>query len=87
MNKKFEIVDPIGLHARPASAIVNVASKFQSKIEIIQNTKSANAKSIINIMSLGVKSGTEIELVTSGPDAKEAFEAIEAILKSEKVIK
>jgi len=86
MNKKFVITDPIGIHARPASAIVNIASKFQSKIEIIQNTRSANAKSIINIMALGIKSGTEIEVVTSGPDANEAFEAIESILRSEKVI-
>lgn len=86
MKKEFKIIDPVGIHARPASAIVNVAGKFQSKIEIIQNDKSANAKSIINLMALGVKSGSVIQLSAEGPDEEAAMVAVEAILLSEKLI-
>ncbi|MGL4769043.1 MAG: HPr family phosphocarrier protein [Mycoplasmoidaceae bacterium] len=86
MKKKYTIIDSIGIHARPASAIVNAASKFQSKIEIIQDENSANAKSIINLMALGVKCGSSIELNIIGPDEEDAFKSIESILKKEKLV-
>ncbi len=83
---KTTIIDPVGLHARPASELVQVASKFASDINLIVNGKSANAKSIITIMSLGVKSGDEITIQASGSDEVEAISEIENKLKESKII-
>ena len=47
------VVDPVGLHARPATVAVNAASKFKSDVKITFNGKSVNMKSIMGVMSLG----------------------------------
>ncbi|WP_033160944.1 HPr family phosphocarrier protein [[Mycoplasma] collis] len=74
------IIDPLGLHARPASKIAQISSKFSSDIKIINLTKpgTANAKSIMNIMSLGVKTGSQITIEISGDDEQQALDAIKA---------
>ncbi len=82
-----KIIDPIGIHARPASQIAQEASKFQSKVEIKANSKSANARSIINIMALGIKKDTEIELIVDGPDEENAISALVDLMKKESLIK
>lgn len=82
-----KIIDPIGIHARPASQIAQEASKFQSKVEIKANSKSANARSIINIMALGIKKDTEIELVVDGPDEETALSSLVDLMKKESLIK
>lgn len=84
---KAKIIDPIGIHARPASQIAQEASKFQSKVEIKANSKSANARSIINIMALGIKKDTEIELVVDGPDEDVALSTLVDLMKKESLIK
>ncbi len=83
---KTTIIDPVGLHARPASELVQVASKFACDINLIANGKTANAKSIITIMSLGVKSGDEIKIEANGKDEAEAISEIEKKLKESKII-
>ena len=50
MKKEFIIVDPVGLHARPATLLVNEASKFASETKIIVGEKEANLKSIMGVM-------------------------------------
>lgn len=82
-----KIIDPIGIHARPASQIAQEATKFQSKVEIKANSKSANARSIINIMALGIKKDTEIELVVDGPDEEAALTSLVDLMKKESLIK
>lgn len=54
------IIDPIGLHARPASVVSTIASKFKSDVQIVldKTGKVGNLKSIMNVMSLGVKKAT-----------------------------
>lgn len=82
-----KIVDPIGIHARPASKITNEASKYQSEIKIISDSgKTANAKSLINLMGLGVKKNNTIEIRAKGLDEAAAIEGIKKILKSSKLI-
>lgn len=80
------IIDPIGIHARPASLIVNIASKYSSTIKFILNQKEANAKSIINLMALGVKNNETIDIVTEGTDEEVALNSIIEIMKKEKLI-
>ncbi len=83
---KVKVIDPIGLHARPASVIAQEASKYQSKIEIKLDSKTANAKSIINMMALGVKSGNEISFIIDGPDADMAEKSLKKLLKDQNII-
>ncbi|WGI36341.1 HPr family phosphocarrier protein [Mesomycoplasma lagogenitalium] len=80
------ISDPIGLHARPASQISKVAAKFKSDIKISTTTNSANAKSLLNIMSLAAKQGQEITLEANGEDEKEAIEKLVETLEEANLI-
>ena len=81
-----EIIDPIGIHARPASVLVNVSSKFKSNVSFKSNDKIANAKSIINLMALGAKQGSKVEIIVEGDDEAEAIEQIKETMKKEKLI-
>jgi len=71
-----------GLHARPASMLVNKANSFNSKIRIIKGEKTAEAKSILNIMTLGVKKGEELTIEVDGADEQEAAEALKQLFAS-----
>lgn len=76
MEKKFTIIDEMGLHARPATVLVNTAGKFAAEITLDYNGKSVNLKSIMGVMSLGVPNGAEITVAAEGDDAEEALAAI-----------
>ncbi len=86
MEKEVKIIDPIGLHARPASIMVQTASKFSSEILIKYEGKEANLKSIMSVMALGVKTDKTITLVANGSDEKEAIFEIEKSMKENKLI-
>ncbi len=81
-----KITDPVGLHARPASLIVATASKFKSDIKIQANGKTGNLKSIMNIMSLGVKGDQEITIEASGDDEHEAIKIIKEEMEKNNLI-
>ena len=80
------VVDPVGLHARPATVAVNAASKFKSEVKVAQNGKTVNMKSIMGVMSLGIPTQSEITISCDGEDEEEAIKQIEDILKAQKVI-
>lgn len=82
MDKTVKILNETGLHARPAALIVKEASKFKSDIKIEHKTKIVNAKSIMNIMGLGLGSGEEVKIIASGPDEDEAVEALARLIES-----
>ena len=70
------VVDPVGLHARPATVAVNAASKFKCDVKVSFKERSVNMKSIMGVMSLGIYSGTTIEVKCDGQDEQEALDAI-----------
>lgn len=86
MEKTFKIIDPAGIHARPASVITKVAMGFQSDSKLKFGDKEGNLKSIMSIMSLGVKQNDDITLVVEGPDAEEAMSKIEASMSENKIV-
>lgn len=86
MEITVKIIDPIGLHARPAAELVQVANKFKSAISLKMNDKEANAKSIITIMALGVKKNVEVTIIAIGDDEAQAIEAIQKQLIASKII-
>lgn len=71
-----------GIHARPASMFTEMASNFESDITVSQNGKSGNAKSIVHILALGIKNGSEITISASGVDEKEAVNALKRLVES-----
>jgi phosphotransferase system HPr (HPr) family protein len=71
----------VGLHARPASMFVKMASGFESDITVTNGDRTANAKSILNVLTLGANQGAQIVIQAEGPDADEALAALEALVK------
>jgi phosphocarrier protein HPr len=82
-EKTFTITSESGLHARPATVLVQAVSSFNSDINLEYNGRSVNLKSIMGVMSLGVPSGSQIKVTAEGTDAEAALEAVEAALKKE----
>ncbi|ANU20032.1 phosphocarrier protein HPr [Planococcus plakortidis] len=83
VEKTFTITDPAGMHARPASALVGSLTKFQSDITMEFKDKKVNLKSILGVMSLGVPSGSQVQIAADGADETEAMETIERVLKEQ----
>ena len=82
-KKEFHITAETGIHARPATMLVQTAGKYGSDITLEYNGKSVNLKSIMGVMSLGVGQGADVTITADGDDAKEAIEGITATMKSE----
>lgn len=80
------IIDSVGLHARPATVAVHVASKFKSEIKISYKGRSSNMKSIIGLISLGVPTQSEVVITAEGEDEEEAIATIEETLRAQKII-
>lgn len=74
-----------GLHARPADLFVRCANTFQSTIHVFNLTrnpeKKANAKSILGILSIGVRHGDEVRIAATGNDAAQAVAALQGLIE------
>lgn len=84
-KKSFMITHATGLHARPATMVVNKAGKFQSDVQLQYKGKSVNLKSIMGVMSLGVTKGDEVTISAEGKDETEAIEELDALIKQEEI--
>ena len=82
-KKDFHVVADTGIHARPATLLVQTASKFSSDINLEYKGKSVNLKSIMGVMSLGVGQGADVVISAEGADEVEAIAAIEETMKKE----
>ena len=77
---RLTVIDPSGLHARPAARFVQAASRFVSRIAIPHDGREADAKSLIALLGLTIRPSSEITLTADGPDADEALTALAAEL-------
>lgn len=75
-SKKFKVTAESGIHARPATILVNEAVKFKSEISLSLETKVVNLKSIMGVMSLGIYNGEIITVTADGEDEVQAIEAL-----------
>jgi len=82
-SKDFHIVAETGIHARPATLLVQTASKFASDITLEYKGKSVNLKSIMGVMSLGVGQGADVTISAEGADADDAIAAISETMEKE----
>ena len=79
-NSTVEIKLQNGLDARPVAMLVQVASKFESRIYLESTGKKVNAKSIMGMMSLGLDNGDQVMVTAEGTDEEAAVDAIEKYL-------
>lgn len=79
VERSVKVTNQLGIHARPASMIVQWANKFTSKIWIEKDGIPADAKSIMNVMMLAAAHGSDVIIRASGEDEEEAVGAIEAL--------
>lgn len=79
---QVKILNPAGLHARPAALIVERAKAFESEVRIMKNGKAANAKSVMSLLALGAKTGDVVSVVAAGPDAEAVIQDIVDIMVS-----
>ncbi|KAF0425547.1 phosphocarrier protein HPr [Pediococcus acidilactici] len=82
-KRDFHVIAETGIHARPATLLVQAASKFNSDIQLTYKDKSVNLKSIMGVMSLGVGQGADVTISADGDDEAEAIAALEDTMKKE----
>ncbi len=81
-HKKIKIINKLGLHARAAAKLVQIASGFHAEINIQFVQREVSGKSIMGLMMLAAGKSAEIEIRTIGKDEDEAMTAIVALIKN-----
>ena len=81
-SRKVPLLHKTGLHMRPAGRIMELAAQYKSNIRLSCADRSANAKSILEMLSLAAPPGAELVLEAEGSDAEEALDAIEALIRT-----
>ena len=82
-KKEYHVIAETGIHARPATLLVQTASKFASDIQLEYKGKSVNLKSIMGVMSLGVGQGADVVITADGEDAADAITGIDETMRKE----
>lgn len=80
LKSTVTLMNPSGLHARPAAVLVSTAKSFVADITLRYRDKSANAKSILSVLSLGAAQGEQIDIVVDGSDETIAVNALLEVL-------
>jgi phosphocarrier protein len=86
-EKVFTIIEKAGIHARPASELVRLVSQFQADVTIECDGKTANLKSILGLMSLGIKQGTVVKICASGEDEDDVMVKLGDFLERSRLAK
>jgi len=79
IQKEYTLNNPQGLHARPASLLVQAASEGKSEVTLINKTKEYNAKSILGVLSMGAQKGDVLLIRVDGPDEVKVESKIQAL--------
>ncbi len=81
IERRIKIINVNGLHARPAARFAEMANKFNSEILVrTENKEEVNGKSIIDLLTLGAKRGTEILITADGDDKEDALNVLEGLV-------
>lgn len=79
-SKTVTIVNKLGLHARAATQLVQVANKFDATVTLVKGEKEADANSVLGLMMLESHQGEQVEIISDGEDAEEALHAIASLI-------
>ena len=78
--KQVKIPNSLGLHARPAMQLVDLANRFEASLQIAKGEQLVDAKSIMQVMTLAATQGTKLTLSATGPDATQALAAMAELI-------
>jgi phosphocarrier protein HPr len=81
LSRELVVSNKLGVHARPAAMFVKVANRFESDIFVEKDGETVNGKSIMGLMMLAAGPGSRLQIRASGPDAPQALNEIEALLR------
>lgn len=81
-EKEVTIINKLGLHARAAAKLVNIATKYNSQIEIEKDGQRVNGKSIMGVMMLAASQGSNILLLAEGDDASQSLDDMEKLINN-----
>jgi phosphocarrier protein len=81
--KEVTVKNTIGLHARPATFFIQKANDFKSAIYLEYGSKRVNAKSLLGVLSLGIGSGTSINIIVEGIDEKDALTELVSLIEKD----
>ncbi len=82
ISRKVEIINKLGMHARAAAQFVQLASSFNSHIEIEKDGRRVNGKSIMGVMMLAAGKGSEVTLYAEGEDEEESLDKLEELINN-----
>jgi len=78
----IQIINKLGLHARAASKLVTLTSKYSCQINIAKDDKVVDGKSIMSVMMLAASKGTQLKIETNGDDQEQALAAISTLINN-----
>ena len=79
-ERTVQVVNPLGLHARPAAQLVRLASGYQANVELERDGMVVNGKSIMGVMMLAAECGSSLVIRADGGDESAAVDAIAALV-------
>lgn len=82
IEREVDITNKVGLHARPASLLVEAAHKFRSRIWIEKDDQVADGKNIMSLLLLSADKGSSIKIRAEGSDAAEAVQTLVKLVKN-----
>lgn len=82
-TKKVTVMNQVGLHARPATFLIQKANEFKSSVWIEKDERKVNAKSLLGVLSLGVAKGATISIIADGTDEVKAVDTLCALIESD----
>jgi phosphocarrier protein len=80
-EQTYNITADTGVHARPATLLVNKAGQYEAELELTYKEKTVNLKSIMGVMSLGIPKGAEVKITATGGDEEEALAGVDGVIK------
>ncbi len=80
IKKQLTIENKLGLHARAATQLVELANQFDAQITLVKGDKTADANSVLGLMMLESHQGETVTVISDGPDAESAMQAIENLI-------
>ena len=82
ITQNITITNSIGLHARPATYLIQKATGYRCKVKIAKDQQEVNAKSLLGVLSLGIAKGMTVTITTDGEDEEEAMEGILTLIRT-----
>ncbi len=82
IEKDIEVMNSLGLHARPASMLVKLTTRFKSEIYVQKDSDRVNGKSIMGIITLAAGKGAKLRFTIEGADAQDAMKQIQELFES-----